>query len=164
MQIAVTRRITSTFRRSALVGTLLLAGCSPSPDQTPQPFVSTGDIHQFMVWYLEPAADVLWDNAGFIVTQAGEEDLQPTDQEGWDRVRNAATVVAEGGNLLMMPGYAADSEAWVEYAGGVITAGLSARQAALNKDADALFQAGANLYSACLACHNRYIVEPQEGK
>ena len=102
-----------------------------------------------------------WDNAGYVITDAGEQDLQPTTQEGWDVVRNAATVVAEGGNLLMMPDYAADSGAWMEYAAGLTAAGISARDAAIAKDADALFQAGANLYSVCLACHNRYIIQAE---
>jgi len=123
---------------------------------------ATASVGDFMVWMLEPAADVLWDNAGFIITADGEQDLQPTTQAGWDKVRDAATVVAEAGNLLMMPGYAADSGDWTEYASGLVMAGNRAREAAQAKDADALFQAGANLYSVCLACHNRYIITPQE--
>ena len=139
-----------------------LAGCS-QPEQTEAvAFAPTGTVLEFMNWHLEPVADVLWDSAGYIVTEDGEVDLQPTTQEGWDKVRNAATVVAESGNLLMIPGYAVDSD-WMEYSRGLITAGIKAREAAQAKDADALFQAGAQLYSVCLACHNRYIVQTQEG-
>ncbi len=139
-----------------------LAGCS-QPEQTEAAaFAPTGTVLEFMNWHLEPAADVLWDSAGYIVTEDGEVDLQPTTQEGWDKVRNAATVVAESGNLLMIPGYAVDSD-WLEYSRGLITAGIKAREAAQAEDADALFQAGAQLYSVCLACHNRYIVQAQEG-
>jgi cytochrome c556 len=116
-----------------------------------------------MVWVLEPAADVLWDNAGYVITADGEQDLQPTTQDGWDRVRDAATVVAETGNLLMMPGYAEKQADWQEYARGLTAAGLQARQAALNQDADALFQAGANVYSVCRACHNRYMNQEVSG-
>lgn len=139
-----------------------LAGCS-QPEQTEAAaFAPTGTVLEFMNWHLEPAADVLWDSAGYIVTEDGEVDLQPTTQEGWDKVRNAATVVAESGNLLMIPGYAVDSD-WMEYSRGLIAAGIKAREAAQAEDADALFQAGAQLYSVCLACHNRYIVQTQEG-
>ncbi|MCR9258425.1 MAG: hypothetical protein NXH95_01790 [Pseudomonadaceae bacterium] len=139
-----------------------LASCSQSEETEAAAFAPTGTVLEFMNWYLEPQADVLWDSAGYIVTEDGEVDLQPTTQEGWDNVRNAATVVAESGNLLMIPGYAVDSD-WMEYSRGLITAGIKAREAAQAKDADALFQAGAQLYSVCLACHNRYIVQTQEG-
>jgi hypothetical protein len=155
----------SPFSRSYagfLILLLSLAGCS-QPEQTEAAaFAPTGTVLEFMNWHLEPAADVLWDSAGYIVTEEGEVDLQPTTEEGWDNVRNAATVVAESGNLLMIPGYAVDSD-WMEYSQGLITAGIKAREAAQAKDADALFQAGAQLYSVCLACHNRYIVQTQEG-
>ena len=111
-----------------------------------------------MVWMLEPAADVLWDSAGYVITEEGEQDLQPTTQEGWNEVRNAATVVAESGNLLMMPGYAVAGD-WMEYSQALVAAGITARDAAIAQDADALFEAGARLYNVCRACHNRYINE-----
>jgi len=153
-----------TYRAAAvLAGLLTLSACNEAPPQQTIPFKPTASIREFMVWGLEPAADVLWDSAGYVITAEGEQDLQPTTQEGWDHVRNAATLVAESGNLLMMPGYAEDQQDWVEYAGGMVAAGVQARDAALAKDADALFQAGANLYSVCLACHNRYIIQVQEG-
>jgi len=139
----------------------VLGGCGATEESTAPPFSTTATVHQFMVWGLEPSADVIWDNAGFILTEEGEQDLQPTTDEGWDKVRNAATTVAEAGNLLMMPGYAADAGDWLEYSSGMVAAGIRAREAAQAQDAEALFQAGANLYSVCLACHNRYIVEAQ---
>ncbi len=132
--------------------------CGQSDEAAEIPFTATASVHEFMVWGLEPAADVIWDSAGYVITEAGEEDLQPTTQAGWDAVRNAATIVAESGNLLQMPGYAADRSDWQEYSVGLVAAGVAARRAAQAQDADALFEAGANLYSVCLACHNRYIV------
>lgn len=158
--------MTSSAKKRSQICLLALvtvaAGCGQTEEAAPLAFTPTGSVLEFMNWHLEPAADVLWDSAGFILTDEGERDLQPTTQEGWDHVRNAATVVAESGNLLMMPGYAVDSD-WMEYAQGLVTAGISARDAAQAKDADALFQAGARLYNVCLACHNRYIVQTQEG-
>lgn len=141
--------------------TLLVAGCG-EPPPPPPPYQATMTVHDFMIWYLEPAADVIWDSAGFILTAEGEVDLQPTTQEGWDHVRNSATVVAEGGNILMMPGYAAPGD-WQEYAAGMIAAANLARDAAQAQDADALFDAGGAIYNVCRACHNRYIVEGGAG-
>ncbi len=140
----------------------LLISCGEMTKETPIPFKATVSVHEMMTWYLEPAADVIWDSAGFVITEDGEVDLQPTTQEGWDHVRNNATVVAEAGNLLMMPVMAADSEDWRDYARGLIDAGVKARQAALNQDADALFDAGGQIYNVCRACHNRYMIEDGE--
>ncbi len=143
------------------VALALLAGCGEPPNTETIPYQATSTIHDFMVWGMEPAADVIWGSAGFILTEEGEVDLQPTTQEGWDAVRNAATVVAETGNLLMTPGYRADTDDWVEYSAGIIRAGLKAREAAMAQDADALFDAGGQLYNVCRACHNKYIIEVQ---
>ena len=145
-----------------LVGVLLLGGCENQEAPSPVTYESTASVHDFMYWMLEPAADVIWDSAGFVITEDGEVDLQPTTQEGWDAVRNAATVVAESGNLLSMPGYRADEEDWVEYSQALIRTGLAAREAAQNKDADALFDAGGAIYNVCRACHNRYVIAPGE--
>ena len=146
-----------------LVGSLaiiLASGCAEDAPSETIDFQTTSSVHDFMYWVLEPAADVIWDSAGYVITAEGEVDLQPTTQDGWDKVRNAATVVAEAGNLMMLPGYRADTGDWVEYAAGITRAGLVAREAAFAQDADALFDAGGQLYNVCRACHNRYIVEP----
>ncbi|MEE6248388.1 MAG: cytochrome c, partial [Pseudomonadota bacterium] len=76
----------------------------------------------------------------------------------WFAVEHAAIVVAEGGNLLMLDGYAADQADWAEYAQGLTRAALKARDAAEQQDADALFAAGGEVYSVCRACHNRYMI------
>jgi hypothetical protein len=115
-----------------------------------------------MTEYLEPAADKIWSSAGAIITIEGEQDLQPTTDEGWAAVVHAASVVAEGGNLLMLRGYAADQGDWVEYAQGMTRAALKARQAAIDQDAEALFNAGGEIYNVCRACHNKYIVQAEE--
>ena len=117
----------------------------------------TGSSYPVMTAYLEPAADKVWGSAGAIITEEEEIDLQPTTDEGWAEVVHAATVIAEGGNLLMLPGYAADNEDWMVYAAGMTRAALKARQAAYDQDADALFDAGGAIYNVCRACHNKYM-------
>ena len=138
-----------------------LVGCSSGSEQAvkSQP---TGSVYQMMTHYLEPAADKIWGSAGFVITADGEVDLQPTTDDGWFAVEHAATVVAEGGNLLMLEGYAVDRDDWVEYAQGLSRAALKARTAAEQQDADLLFAAGGEVYSVCKACHNRYINEMAE--
>lgn len=138
-----------------------LCGCSGGAEQ-PSKTQPSGSVYQMMTHYLEPAADKIWDSAGFVITEDGEVDLQPTTDEGWFAVEHAATVVAEGGNLLMLEGYTVDGADWVEYAQGLSRAALKARAAAEQQDADALFAAGGEIYSVCKACHNRYMNEMAE--
>lgn len=140
---------------------LVLCGCGDTAAQKSKIQV-TGSVYHMMAHYLEPAADKIWDSAGFVITEEGEVDLQPTTDDGWFAVEHAAIVVAEGGNLLMLDGYAADQADWAEYAQGLTRAGLKARDAAEQQDADALFAAGGEIYSVCRACHNRYMIKAAE--
>ncbi len=132
------------------------AGCDSPPP--PQPYQSVTDVPEVMVWILDPAADVVWDSAGAIITEAGTEELAPTTDEGWDHARNNAATIAEVGNLLMLPHLAKDQRDWIEISQGLVHAGVAARDAATAHDADALFEAGANLYNVCVSCHQLYWV------
>lgn len=145
--------------RSVLLTLLAMGGCSA--DSGDVPYAPTGSQYQFMTEYLEPPSDVIWGSAGAILTAEGEVDLQPTTDEGWLKVVQAATVVAEGGNLLMMPGLAMDNADWHEYAQGLTRAALQAKRAAQAQDADALFDAGGAIYNVCRACHNQYMAQDE---
>ena len=89
-----------------LIGLLLITICAACAEQESQQGLpkATGSTYQMMTSYLEPAADKIWGSAGLIITEDGEVDLRPTTEEGWLNVINAATVVAEGGNLLLING------------------------------------------------------------
>lgn len=153
--------------RSLIGLTLVLAvgGCDAGnggdaslPPQPPfQPLL---DDHQMMTWVMDPAADVIWGSAGSVLTEAGEESLAPTDGAGWDRVRNAAAMVAESGNLLMLPGRSQGAD-WDEFAGAIVTMGERAIGAAEARDEEALFEVGGQLYNVCVACHQIYM-RPEE--
>jgi hypothetical protein len=116
-----------------------------------------------MEWILDPAADVIWDSAGVIITAEGERDLSPKTEAGWTRVRNSAAVVAEAGNLLMMPGRAAGPD-WIAYAEALVAAGENAIAATEVHDADALFDAGGEIYQACRSCHAQFMVPLEEAR
>ena len=161
-----------TLRVNVLVlASLLLSACSdqaaPPIDKEARsgsnesPYLVVTSIHQTMAWILDPAADVIWDSAGTIITAEGRQELAPTTDEGWAEVVRAAAVLSEAGNLLMMPGRAA-GEDWVEYSQGLIDAGKLALQAAETQDSDALFDAGGRIYQVCKACHAQYWVETDE--
>ena len=143
----------------ALLLAALLSGCGTrqlsARGEAAAAYEPITDVHQTMAWILMPAAEVIWDSAGTIITAEGQTELAPTTPEGWDNVRNHAAIVAETGNLLMMPGRAAGAD-WNAYARGLHASGRQALAAAEARDADALFEAGGELYQACVACHARY--------
>lgn len=154
------------MRRTLAAACLVLgaiAGCGAqdgaSSAAAPQasPYEPVADVRQTMLWILEPAAEVIWDSSGFVITAQGETDLSPTTGAGWDRVRNSAALVAECGNLLIMPGRSMGAE-WNAYARAMIAAGEQVMATAERRDAEALFDAGGALYQTCRACHGQYMV------
>ena len=144
----------------------LLAACGetgPSAATSAEPpYQSIINIHQTMAWILDPAAEVIWDSAGTIITAQGHQELAPTTDEGWTEVLHAAATLTEAGNLLMMPGRAAGDD-WIEYAQGLTAAGQLAIKAAQDQDDEALFEAGGRIYQVCRACHDQYWIEDEGG-
>lgn len=154
---------------AALVGWLAFGSTIYAQSQEGQgnpasaPFQAVMDTHQTMAWIIDPAADVIWDSAGTIITAQGSQELAPTTDEGWDAVARAAATLSEAGNLLMMPGRAAGDD-WIMYARQLTATGKLAMQAAEARNADALFDAGGDIYQVCRGCHDQYWVEVDEGR
>ena len=138
----------------------LLVGCSNEQSEelaaSEAVYNTQLDTQQIMSLVLEPASDILWDSAGWVMDAAGYEDLYPTTDEGWDFVRAQAAIVVESGNMLALPGRAEDNDAWMIYSEGLSEAGLLAMKAAAEQNEEDFFQAGAQLYSVCTACHQAY--------
>ena len=146
-------------RTLSIMFIVTLSACA---EDVPAPISDTNykpvtDIHHTMELILNPAADVIWSSAGTIITVEGRTELAPTTDEGWHAVESAAAMVAETGNLLLMPGRNAGPD-WEEYARDLTEAGAVAMQAALDQNPDALFDAGGRIYQVCKACHNQYWV------
>lgn len=154
----------------SVIGLAVSLGCGsagqslPSEATAPEAmYRPVANVKQTMDWILDPAADVIWDSAGFIITAEGETDLSPTTDEGWAQVRNSAAVVAETGNLLMMPDRVLGS-GWVAYAQALTAAGEVAMAAAEAQDPDALFDAGGQIYQVCRTCHEQFMVPREEAR
>lgn len=144
-----------------LIGVLLAACSAPeetaTADTTGGPnYNTTLNVQEVMALVLEPASDILWDSGGWVLDASGYEELYPTTDEGWDYVLAQAAVVVEAGNMLALPGRAEDNDAWMIYAEGLSEAGVLAMEAAASHNEDDFFQAGAQLYSVCTACHQAY--------
>lgn len=147
------------YLRAALVAVILSAACSSSPPAPP--YRPVADVKQLMATVVEPAADVYWDAVGTIIDQKGTIEIEPQSVEEWDAVRNAAYVVAESGNLLMMPSRAKDAGDWMTMSQQMIEAGQRAIKAAEARNKTAVFDVGAEVYDTCTNCHAKYAVELQ---
>ena len=138
-----------------------LAACAadaPGSSDAP-PFEPVGDMQQLMATVVEPAADLYWDAVGTIIDLEGTEEIFPRSDEEWEAVRNAAYAIAESGNLMMMEGRGADEDAWRAMSVAMIQVGRVAIAAAEAKNAVAVFDAGAEVYAVCSACHATYALE-----
>jgi len=154
----------TTLRKTTLIllaGGFLSACSAPEETQTAAtagaPAYNTSlNVTEVMNLVLEPASDILWDSGGWILDASGYEELYPTTDEGWAYVRAQAAIIVESGNMLALPGRAEDNDAWMIYAAGLSEAGVLAMEAAAAQNEDDFFQAGAQLYSVCTACHQAY--------
>ncbi|GAB1261614.1 hypothetical protein [Aurantivibrio plasticivorans] len=141
---------------------LLIAGCSEeAAQQTPyRPHLS---MMESMNILLDPAADVIWGSAGWDITEEGEKELWPTTEEGWNNLVHASAVVTEAGNLLMIPGRIdgvdGRGEDWTAYSQAIIDTGSALITASQERNKQAIFDLGGQLYRVCVACHTRYAYE-----
>jgi hypothetical protein len=147
------------FAGSVLLSAAIAAGCrgTSSPAQAaPPPFRPVVDVRQLMSAIIEPAADVYWDSVRTIIDKNGTVEIAPKTEEEWIAVRNSAYVVAESGNLLMMDPRAKDRGEWIARSQALVEVAQRAIQAAESKNTTAVFDAGAAVYDACVACHAKY--------
>jgi hypothetical protein len=136
---------------------LFSQGCSGTPQ--PPPFKPVADVKQLMNSVIDPAADVIWDSTGWIVTAAGVEHKVPPNDEAWLAVLNSSIALTEAGNLLMLVPRAKDGDLWMKRSREMIEAGERAWQAAQAKDPQRVFDTGGEVYVTCLNCHGDYIDE-----
>lgn len=143
-----------------ILAVALSAGCNTAP--APPPFKPVADMKQLMAMVIEPSADLYWDAVGLVIDEKGEHPIEPQTIEEWDAVRNAAYVIAESGNLLMMSPRAMDNGDWMKLSQAMIDKGQQAARAAEARNKTAVFDSGAELYDTCTACHAKYALELQK--
>lgn len=147
-----TRRI-----RTSTLFTLLILGCSDTPE--PPPFTVVADSKQLMLSVIEPAAEVYWDAVGVIMDMEGTVLVRPETPEDWEAVENAAFVLAESGNLMLLEERAQGQGHWVAMSRAMIDVGKRAVEAAQARDPDAVFEVGGDVYQVCTGCHAVYATE-----
>lgn len=119
-------------------------------------------IKQLMEATIVPSSEVLFDAVGTIVSSDGVEEIAPKSDEEWATVRHNALTLAESGNLLMIGDRARDKGEWIRMSRALVDVGMAALKAAEAKNAEALFEAGGQVYEVCQQCHNRYWKEGHE--
>jgi len=143
---------------AAALGAQALSAQAPAPAaQTATAAMSAvGTVDDLMVYILYPTADPL-----FYINP----DPPPTDEQ-WKDLQGKALLLAEAGNLLMMPGRMAtccaiptsirpttNPEKWMSDAKMLVEAGAAAFAATRKKDVDAVLELNEQLYNACVQCH-----------
>lgn len=136
---------------------------------------------------IDPNVDVVWNAVKTVIDHGKQNEHAPANDEEWAAVRHSALTVAEGANLLMMPGRAVapagagslapgieltpeqvraliDKEpaVWNSFAQALQNSLLPALAAIDKKDAQALFEAGDEIDEVCEGCHQTFWY-PQTG-
>jgi hypothetical protein len=83
---------------------------------------------------------------------------------GWQAVENAALTLADGADLMMVPGRKCSNGLevpvtkpdWAQLVNGLKEASVAAYRASLTKSMDKMTDASAVLADSCAACHSRY--------
>jgi hypothetical protein len=149
---------TILLRMGLLLGALGSAACK-APPPAPPPFKPIATTAELMHAVVDPSADVLWASVGSVSTLEGVEDFFPRTEDEWIRIENAATVLMESGNLLMIGERAQDQTEWMTRSQDLVDAGKLALTAAQSRNPDEIFKVGGEVYAACDACHQLYWVE-----
>ena len=93
------------LRASFLLALLALPACTDptesetEPAVTDSPYNTSLDMKNLMSLVVEPVADTLWESAGWVLSDAGYEELYPTTNEGWDFAYRQSAMIIEIGSV-----------------------------------------------------------------
>ncbi len=167
---------------AALALALAIAACSPNTEAvstapagstsgegmggaTLADFKTDTVMQDLMAHVIDFNAFAVWHNQGWVIDETGVHELFPIDEAGWVAAESAAFTLAEVSNTLLLPNRPPDDDRrWVDWANQLYTAAKKAQATALAKDKQAFFDAGGEIYDACVACHNHYVQGDDPGK
>ena len=132
---------------------LLLIGCA---QQSSSEIEEQATLAHVMDPLLNDASEVFWDSAGFIDTYDGTIDLTPTTVEGWQKVIDAADEITRLSAVIQEERYSLNRPAWNEISSLLVVAADRGRRSVADRDGAELFEAGADLYQVCVACHQAF--------
>jgi hypothetical protein len=130
-----------------MVKWILIAGLLLPTQAADSGFESVATVGELMTALIIPSSNVVG-NVGL----TGD----PSDEE-WAEVERQALILAESGNLLLLPGRAQGREDWIQASKDMIAAGQAAVEAARDRNADALMiDISGAIFDSCTACHDQY--------
>ncbi len=140
-------------------------------------------VKELMAHMIDPAANYIFDAVWWDSTAKGIVEHKPVTEEDWERVETGAITIIEGIELLKVPRPFAppgdvnnstgsnppelspaqikekidrDPVLWLAKIQALRNVGLEVIDIVKRKDVDQLFKAGADLDTACEACHLEY--------
>jgi len=122
---------------------VLVAGAALAQAPAYQP---VGNMSQLMVDIIYPASDAV-----FYIGRT-----KPKNDVEWNQFKTQALMLAESGNLLLMPGRARDQEKWVADTKLMIDVAKKAYKLAQAKNLDGILDLNDELNTACVTCHKDY--------
>ena len=78
----------SKVRTLFVVAGLMVACDSGEVEPPSPPFTPVADVKQIMEMVIDPAAEVVWESVGFVITADGEQEVLPRNDAEWAVVRN----------------------------------------------------------------------------
>jgi hypothetical protein len=145
------------------------------------PYAPTAIIKDIMLSIIDGAADDVWLSVSTVHTEKGTIETAPRNDEDWFKVRSGALTLAEGANLLMMPGrrvarpgeksetpgvelepeemdvlIAKDRASWNQRALDLHKAALEILEAVDARNPEKVFEIGERIELACENCHSQY--------
>ena len=118
--------------------------------------IPVASVAQIMNGITGPAATVVYDAVGYVVTAEGMEETVPQNDEEWAVIANNAAALVESGNLLLLGDRAVDDGDWVTITRALIEAGTTALHAAEAQDVEGILAIGADINTTCDDCHAQY--------
>ena len=123
------------------------AGVQPSP---------APGAREIMATMVDPSANFIWQSVSIIVTADGVKEKSPRNDREWGELREAATLLAEGGSLLKKDRRRAGDSDWMKWSQAIIDAADTTFEAVDAKNADLILEVGEEIYSTCVGCHGGY--------
>ncbi len=156
---------------------------TPGPSSAASPIKLTAGIQDIMLDMIDPSADFLWESVSVTETAEGVEEKQPRSDEEWAEVRKHALIIAESANLILMEGrnvvregkvladhgtpgnltveeveraIATDRAAFEGFGQALHQVGVAFLQAAEQRSARAIMEAGETMDQVCEGCHLKF--------
>ena len=162
-----------------LVSVVLLAPVSGMA-QGESPIPPEATVKQIMNDFVRPAADVLWGATAVYITEAGEDDRSPKNDEEWEAVDQSRIAMEHAIEALLVPGRKVDAadapvtsaedlnpaeiealigkepDIWAEKLQALGESMKHSQKAIEDQDVESLTEIGGEIDDACESCHQHF--------